>query len=43
MHYFKVLMDIVGLESSDVHLNNFMYAFDAQQICSNNILTNINL
>ena len=27
-HYFEELMDIVGLESSDGHLNNFMYGFD---------------
>ena len=26
--YFEELMDIVGLESSDGHLNNFMYEFD---------------
>jgi hypothetical protein len=26
--YFEELMDIVGLESSDGHLNNFMYGFD---------------
>ena len=25
--YFEELMDIVGLESSDGHLNNFMYGF----------------
>lgn len=28
-HYYEELMDIVGLESSDGHLNNFMYGFDA--------------
>jgi hypothetical protein len=27
-HYYEELMDIVGLESSDGHLNNFMYGFD---------------
>lgn len=27
-YYFEELMDIVGLESSDGHLNNFMYGFD---------------
>ena len=27
-HYFEELMDIVGLESSGGHLNNFMYGFD---------------
>ncbi|WP_324677188.1 DUF4844 domain-containing protein [Hymenobacter sp. GOD-10R] len=26
--YYEELMDIVGLESSDGHLNNFMYGFD---------------
>lgn len=26
--YFEELMDIVGLESSSGHLNNFMYGFD---------------
>jgi len=26
--YFEDLMDIVGLESSGGHLNNFMYGFD---------------
>lgn len=26
--YFEQLMDIVGLESSDGHLNEFMYGFD---------------
>jgi hypothetical protein len=26
--YYEALMDIVGLESSDGHLNNFMYGFD---------------
>ncbi len=26
--YFEELMDIVGLESSDGHLNHFMYGFD---------------
>lgn len=26
-HYFEELMDIVGLESSDGQLNNFMYDF----------------
>jgi hypothetical protein len=25
--YFEELMDIVGLESSDGHLNNFLYGF----------------
>ncbi|MES2655704.1 MAG: DUF4844 domain-containing protein [Bacteroidota bacterium] len=29
--YFEELMDIVGLESSDGHLNNFMYGFDPAQ------------
>lgn len=27
-HYFEQLMDIVGLESSGGHLNDFMYDFD---------------
>lgn len=27
-HYYEELMDIVGLESSDGHLNDFMYGFD---------------
>jgi hypothetical protein len=27
-HYFEQLMDIVGLESSGGHLNDFMYGFD---------------
>ena len=27
-HYFEELMDIVGLQSSDGLLNNFMYGFD---------------
>lgn len=27
-HYFEELMDMVGLESSGGHLNNFMYGFD---------------
>lgn len=27
-HYFEELMEIVGLESSDGHLNNFLYDFD---------------
>ncbi len=27
-HYFEELMDIVGLESSGGHLNDFMYSFD---------------
>ena len=27
-HYFEELMDIVGLESSDGLLNDFMYGFD---------------
>ena len=27
-HYFEEIMDIVGLESSDGKLNNFMYGFD---------------
>ena len=29
--YFEELMDIVGLENSDGHLNNFMYDFDPTQ------------
>ena len=29
--YFEELMDIVGLESSGEHLNNFMYDFDPTQ------------
>jgi hypothetical protein len=29
--YFEELMDIVGLESSDGHLNNFMYGFDPSE------------
>jgi len=32
--YFEELMDIVGLESSDGHLNNFMYGFDPKNITS---------
>jgi len=31
-HYFEELMDIVGLESSDGLLNNFMYGFDPSKI-----------
>ena len=27
-HYFEELMDIVGLESSGGHLNDFIYGFD---------------
>jgi hypothetical protein len=30
-YYFEELMDIVGLESSDGHLNNFRYGFDPKQ------------
>lgn len=30
--YFEELMDIVGLESSDGQLNNFMYDFDPTKI-----------
>lgn len=30
-HYFEELMDIVGLESSGGHLNNFRYGFDSTQ------------
>jgi hypothetical protein len=30
-HYFEELMDIVGLESSGGHLNDFMYGFDPTQ------------
>lgn len=30
-HYFEELMDLVGLESSGEHLNNFMYGFDPAQ------------
>jgi hypothetical protein len=30
-HYFEELMDIVGLESSDGLLNNFMYGFDPRK------------
>lgn len=30
--YFEELMDIVGLESSDGLLNDFMYGFDPNQI-----------
>jgi hypothetical protein len=30
--YFEELMDIVGLESSGGHLNNFMYGFDPTKI-----------
>lgn len=30
--YFEELMDIIGLESSDGHLNNFMYGFDPKNI-----------
>jgi hypothetical protein len=29
--YFEELMDIVGLESSDGQLNNFMYGFDPSE------------
>jgi len=29
--YFEELMDIVGLESSDGQLNNFMYGFDPKK------------
>ncbi|MVN23535.1 DUF4844 domain-containing protein [Mucilaginibacter sp. HMF7410] len=29
--YFEELMDIVGLESSGGHLNNFMYGFDSNE------------
>jgi hypothetical protein len=29
--YFENLMDIVGLESSDGHLNNFMYGFNPNE------------
>lgn len=29
-YYFEELMDIVGLESSDGHLNDFMYNFDPE-------------
>lgn len=29
--YFEELMDIVGLESSDGHLNNFMYGFQVEK------------
>ena len=31
-HYFEELMDIVGLESSDGLLNDFMYGFDPSKI-----------
>jgi hypothetical protein len=31
-HYFEELMDIVGLESSDGLLNDFMYGFDPNKI-----------
>ena len=30
-YYFEELMDIVGLESSGGHLNNFRYGFDSTQ------------
>lgn len=30
--YFEELMDIVGLESSGGHLNNFMYGFDPNKL-----------
>jgi|SRR5450432_202583 hypothetical protein len=30
-HYFEELMDIVGLESSAGHINDFMYGFDPTQ------------
>ena len=30
-HYFEELMDIVGLESSGGHLNNFIYGFDPHE------------
>ena len=30
--YFEELMDIVGLESSGGHLNNFMYGFDPTEL-----------
>ncbi len=32
--YFEELMDIVRLESSDGHLNNFMYGFDPFKIAN---------
>lgn len=31
-HYYEELMNIVGLESSGGHLNNFMYGFDPAKI-----------
>ncbi|NQY31407.1 MAG: DUF4844 domain-containing protein [Flavobacteriaceae bacterium] len=34
--YFIELMDIVGLESSDGHLNEFMYGFDPIKVIDNN-------
>lgn len=30
-YYFEELMDIIGLESSGGHLNNFRYGFDPKQ------------
>ena len=30
--YFEELMDIVGLESSGGHLNNFLYGFDPNEL-----------
>ena len=34
-HYYEELMNIVGLESSGGHLNNFMYGFDPAKIKDN--------
>ena len=34
--YFEELMDIVGLESSNGQLNNFMYSFDPNEIIKRN-------
>lgn len=34
-HYYEELMDIVGLESSGGHLNDFMYGFDPTDVRRN--------
>ncbi|WP_242009217.1 DUF4844 domain-containing protein [Robertkochia solimangrovi] len=34
--YFKELMDIVGLESSNGQLNKFMYGFDLNEMTKKN-------
>lgn len=35
-YYFEELMDIVGLESSNGQLNNFMYGFDPDELNQEN-------